>query len=103
YVLFDPRAGVTDGRGDATPTGPTASYKTRLLIRRPSNPSNFNGIVFIDWMNVTAGNDSDIFGGLSSELLNEGYAYVGVSAQGGGVQYPRHTGDTRRRARYASL
>ena len=64
YVPVAPLAGIADGRWDATPTGPTAAYKTRLLIRRPTNPSNFNGIVFIDWMNVTAGNDSDIFGGL---------------------------------------
>jgi Alpha/beta hydrolase domain len=103
YVPVAPLAGITDGRWDATPTGPTASYKTRLLIRRPTNPSKFNGIVFIDWMNVTAGNDSDIFGGLSSELLNEGYAYVGVSAQAVGVNYLRNTWETGPGARYASL
>ena len=46
-----------------------------------------NGIVLVDWMNVTAGNDSDIFGGLSGEILREGYAYVGVSAQAVGVNF----------------
>ena len=43
--------------------------------------AKFNGAVLVDWMNVTAGNDSDVFGGLASELIAEGYAYVGVSAQ----------------------
>lgn len=103
YVPVAPLAGITDGRWDATPTGPTASYKTRLLIRRPTNPSKFNGVVLVDWMNVTAGNDSDIFGGISSEILNEGYAYVGVSAQAVGVNFLRNTWETGEGARYASL
>ena len=102
YVPVAPLAGITDGRWDATPTGPTASYKTRLLIRRPTNPAKFNGIVLVDWMNVTAGSDSDIFGGLSSELLR-GYAYVGVSAQAVGVNFLRTTWETGPDARYASL
>src|SRR5262245_43529075 len=81
YVPVGPLGGITDGRWDATPTGPTATYKTRLLIRRPDDPNRFNGVVLVDWMNVSSGFDSDILGGLSSELIGEGYAYVGVSAQ----------------------
>ena len=103
YVPVAPLAGITDGRWDATPTGPTAPYKTRLLIRRPTNPAKFNGAVLVDWMNVSAGNDSDVFGGLSSEILNEGYAYVGVSAQAVGVNYLVNTWETGPGARYASL
>jgi hypothetical protein len=103
YVPVSPLSGITDGRWDATPTGPTAAYKTRLLIRRPTSPHEFNGVVFVDWMNVTAGNDSDVFGGISSELLNEGYAYVGVSAQAVGVNFLRNTWEVGPGARYASL
>jgi len=102
YVPVAPLAGVADGRWDATPTGPTAAYKTRLLIRRPTDPHEFNGIVLFDWMNVTAGYDNDGFGGLSDELLR-GYAYVGVSAQLVGVNFLVNTWETGDGARYASL
>jgi hypothetical protein len=86
YVPVNPLAGITDGRWDATPTGPTASYKSRLLIRRPVDPADFNGTVIVEWLNVSAGFDSDGFDSVNEptdELLREGYAYVGVSAQTG--------------------
>jgi len=54
-------------------------------------------------MNVSSGYDSDIFGGLSDEILREGYAYVGVSAQAVGVNFLRNTWETGPDARYASL
>ena len=98
-----PLSDITDGRWNATRIGPTAAYKTRLLIRRPSKPNKFNGVVFVDWLNVSSGYDSDVFGGLSSELMREGYAYVGVSAQAVGVNFLRNTWETGEGARYASL
>ncbi len=75
----------TDGRWSVTPST-TAAYKTRLLVRYPSNPARFNGTVIVEWLNVTAGRDSDAdFGFAGPELLRDGYAYVGVSAQATGV------------------
>jgi len=74
-----------DGRWSVTP-GETADYTTRILVRRPADAANANGIVLIEWLNVSAGRDSDAdFGILHPELLREGYAYVGVSAQATGV------------------
>jgi len=32
-------------------------YTTRMIVRRPSDPSAFNGTVVIEWQNVTAGYD----------------------------------------------
>jgi hypothetical protein len=67
-------------------TTTSAHYKTRLLVRRPSDPSRFNGTVIVEWLNVTAGMDLDPdFGYAHVELLRSGYAYVGVSAQAEGV------------------
>jgi Alpha/beta hydrolase domain len=103
YVPDAPLDNVTDGRWDSSPTGPTAGYKTRLLIRRPTNPAKFNGTVLVDWMNVSSGWDTDVFTGASSEILREGYAYVGVSAQAVGVNFLRNTWETGPGARYASL
>ncbi len=66
----------------------TYPFKTRIVVRRPSNPANFNGKVIVEWQNVTAGYDleanwfSDPY-----YLIKQGYAFVGVSAQNVGVSY----------------
>ncbi len=70
-----------DGRWDVTPAG-TAPYQTRVIVRRPADPDDFDGTVFVEWFNVTAGVDGDPdFGLTHAELLEHGSAYVGVSAQ----------------------
>lgn len=64
-------------------------YKTRLIVRRPLDPEKFNGIVIVEWVNVTSGYNLDVHWELSRDYLTrEGYAYVGVSAQRVGVQQP---------------
>jgi hypothetical protein len=65
----------------------TAPYRTRMLIRRPSDPAKFNGTVVVEWLNVTAGFDTSPdwqYGRV--ELMREGYIWVGISAQQVGVQ-----------------
>lgn len=60
-------------------------YKTRLVVRRPQ-PADFNGIVIVEWINVTGGPDKDIDWWQSgSHFIRNGYAYVVVSAQQMGV------------------
>ncbi|MFT4614537.1 MAG: hypothetical protein ACI9NT_001682 [Bacteroidia bacterium] len=63
-----------------------ADYKTRVVVIRPTNPEDFNGTVFVEWLNVSAGFDSPP-DWLSShtELVRSGFAWVGVSAQKVGV------------------
>lgn len=64
-----------------------APYMTRMIVRRPADPADFNGTLVIEWLNVTAGRDSDPdFGYLAEELLTQGYAYAAVSAQKIGVE-----------------
>ncbi|MEE2730056.1 MAG: alpha/beta hydrolase domain-containing protein [Pseudomonadota bacterium] len=61
-------------------------YATRLLVRRPAEAEQFNGIVVVEWFNNTAFMDVDVIWAQShDELLREGYAWVGVSAQFFGV------------------
>jgi hypothetical protein len=75
-----------DGKWTVTPST-TAPYKTRILTRRPADPAAFNGTVVVEWLNVSAGHDSDLqFAPSYPELLREGYAWVGVSAQKAGVE-----------------
>jgi hypothetical protein len=63
-----------------------ANYKTRIVVIRPSDPAKFNGTVFVEWLNVTAGFDAGPDWGMThTELMRSGYAWVGVSAQKVGV------------------
>lgn len=74
-----------DGRWSARPTT-SAHYKTRLLVRRPAESAKFNGTVFVEWLNVSGGLDTDAdFMFAHVEILRSGFAYVGVSAQATGV------------------
>jgi quercetin dioxygenase-like cupin family protein len=62
-------------------------YKTRIVVRRPSDPKRFNGIVVVEWYNVSAGQDIDFcWGGSHDYLMRKGYVWVGVSAQRVGVK-----------------
>lgn len=75
----------SDGRWSVVP-GASAAYRTRLLVRRPAEAARFNGTVFVEWLNVTAGFDLDPdFAYGSIELLRSGSAWIGVSAQAVGV------------------
>lgn len=67
-------------------TTPLGAYTTRILVRRPKSAAAFNGAAVVEWLNVTLGADQDLLWFLSQEhLMREGYAYVGVSAQRGGI------------------
>lgn len=64
-----------------------APFKSRLLVRRPIDASRFNGTVVVEWLNVSGGADGDPgFMYNWQELLREGYAWVGVSAQAVGIE-----------------
>ena len=60
-------------------------YRTRLIVRRP-RVEDFNGIVIVEWINVTGGPDKDIDWWYSgAHFVRNGYAYVAVSAQQMGI------------------
>ena len=63
-------------------------YRTRMIVRRPVNPADFNGTVIVEWMNVTAGFDVEWnWFGDPQYLIDNGYAWVGISAQNTGVNF----------------
>ena len=76
----------SDGMWSVTP-GESAAYKTRIVVYRPTSRKKFSGTVIVEWLNVSAGLDSapDWIQG-HVELLREGAAWVGVSAQIVGVE-----------------
>lgn len=100
YVPTSSLADVTDGRWDAAPTGPTAAFKSRLLVRYPTDPAKFNGTVLVEWLNVSAGRDGGTFDLIGEWFMRNGYVWVGVSAQAIGVTHLRETADP---SRYSSL
>jgi hypothetical protein len=75
-----------DGRLELGP-GPTAPYRTRVVVRRPVEASAFSGTVVVEWLNVSSGLDANPdWAFLSPELVRTGVAWVGVSAQCIGVE-----------------
>lgn len=68
-------------------TSETAPYTSRMIVYRPEDPKDFNGTVYVEWLNLTAGFEtSAVYSLVHNELMREGAAWVGVSAQAGGVQ-----------------
>jgi hypothetical protein len=77
---------TSDGKWTVSP-GNTAAYKTRILVYRPTSPKKFNGTVLVEWLNVSGGLDAaPDWLGAHTELIREGFAWVGVSAQYVGVE-----------------
>jgi len=61
-------------------------YMTRMVVRRPVDPKQFNGTVLVEWYNVTNGFDAENLWFFDWEhILGNGYAWVGVSAQQVGI------------------
>jgi hypothetical protein len=75
-----------DGQWSLTP-GDEADYRTRVVVRRPREAASFNGTVVVEWLNVSSGADAaPDYTYLADELVREGAAWVGVSAQHIGVE-----------------
>ena len=74
-----------DGRWEVTP-GAEAPFRTRIVVRKPSNPLRFSGTVIVEWHNVSAGIDAaPDWGFFHRSLTAAGHAWVGVSAQKVGI------------------
>jgi hypothetical protein len=80
------------------------SYKVRMLVRRPADAARFNGIVVVEWLNVTALVEGAAdFIQMQEELLREGYAWVGLGVQAAGVNTPGRALKAWDPARYGTL
>ena len=77
---FSGRSTPSDGKWTIAVTG-SAPYRTRIIVRRPSDPAKFDGNVVVEWMNVSAGESAPDWDYLNPALMDSGAAYVGVSAQ----------------------
>ncbi len=69
--------------GSATSAaGISRPYKSRILVRRPSDVRRFNGTVVLDWDNVTVPDDTDVnWQPMHPTIMRRGFVYVAVAAQ----------------------
>jgi hypothetical protein len=79
-----------DGRWRVEPAD-EAAFCTRILVVRPADPSRFAGTVIVHWNVVSAG-EAFLAGAQAAQLVRDGFAIVGVSAQYFGIE-GRHFGD----------
>ena len=78
---------LTSATANASPYDGGYPYMTRIVVRRPASASKFNGTVIVEWTNVSQGHDHEADWFQAAEyFLQNGYAWVGVSAQAVGVQ-----------------
>ena len=77
---------LTPGTSTGTVLDSNHPYKTRIVVRRPASADDFNGVVIVEWLNVTNLLDMEnTWFQIDEHLLRSGYAWVGVSAQRDGV------------------
>jgi hypothetical protein len=75
-----------DGRWETEKDG-EAPYKTRLIVCRPSDPTQGSGSVMVEWLNVSGGGDgSPDWFFMHRQLMRTGAIWVGVSAQKAGIE-----------------
>lgn len=89
---------------------PDVPYATRILVRRPLKPEAFNGNVYVEILNATAGWDGDpVFQAVNRYITRNGAAYVGITTKPVAVNFMRDIWDTPElaqlgnRSRYAEL
>ncbi|MEV0366448.1 alpha/beta hydrolase domain-containing protein [Nocardia fusca] len=71
-----------DGRFASEKEVASAPYRTRLVVRRPTDSALFNGTLIVHWSNVSAGWEHiDDF-----EAVADGFAFLAVSAQRVGLE-----------------
>lgn len=91
-----------DGKWAASVVSSANPYNTMMIVRRPATAAQFNGIVIVEWLNVSTGYPLDVDWSMAHEaILREGYAYIGVNVQKvgvTGVQKLKQFGD-----RYAAM
>ncbi len=77
----------SDGRWEVTPAE-RAPFAVRMLVRLPA-PEAFNGVVLVEWLNVSGRAEGAAdYMQMAEEIVRGGYAWVGVGAQAVGVHAP---------------
>lgn len=71
-----------DSENEAVACGEALPYKTRILVRRPSDEKAFSGRVYFDIMNATQGYDiEDLWHRIYLWCMENGHGYVGITSK----------------------
>jgi hypothetical protein len=89
YEPTMPLAG--DGKWE-TKVAASEPYGSRMIVYRPSDPKQFNGTVYVEWLNVSSrkGDFPVEWMYIHNEMIRQGAVYVGVSAQAIGVNSAKY-------------
>ncbi len=105
-TAYAPTPGSTltgDGRWTVEPSS-SAPYTSRVVVNRPVDRRDFNGVVVVEWLNVSGGADaSPDWMHTHVEFIRRGYAWVGGSAQAVGVNGLKGVPPQGDPVRYAAL
>ncbi|MFI6520500.1 alpha/beta hydrolase domain-containing protein [Spirillospora sp. NPDC050679] len=83
-VPYSPADAPLDGRWTTEPGDP-APFRTRLVVHRP-DAAAFNGVVVVEWLNVSAGTDgTPVWTEAHRHMMRAGMAWVGISVQRAGL------------------
>ncbi len=85
--LFSGTADALDGDGRILAT--SLDYTTRILVRRPAEPTRFSGFVFIEPFHHIVENPI-VYRWMSDWLLDHGHAWIGVTVHTG--TFTKHYG-----------
>lgn len=88
-TVMDPQVYSYIGESADTEAAPAppGTYRSRIIVRAPSDPAKFNGRVLVEMMNTTATVDLDIAWQQAHDyLMRDGWAYVGVTVQQTGIR-----------------
>ncbi len=103
-TVTDPQVYSYLGESTETTVTPAAdgNYRSRFIVRMPSDPAKFNGRVLVEMMNTTALVDLDVAWEQAHEyLMRDGWAYVGITVQQTGIR--ALSGFKRQPDRYTNL
>ncbi|MEZ5117749.1 MAG: alpha/beta hydrolase domain-containing protein [Candidatus Nanopelagicales bacterium] len=76
----------TEVSASPAPPSPEGAYRSRMLVRLPKDPADFNGRVLVEMLNTTAQLDLDVaWQQAHGYLLRDGWAYVGLTVQQTGL------------------
>jgi hypothetical protein len=90
---------TNDGKWTVT-AGDPQPFTTRLVVYRPTDAKKFNGSVVVEWLNVSGGVDAGPDWVMThTELVRDGFAWIGVSAQANGLNATKSSDPDR----YATL
>jgi hypothetical protein len=74
---------------------PAGAYTTRMLIRRPKNAADFNGVIYLEILNATARYDGAPMWNLTyPSIMDDGAAWVGVTYSDTTAAFMRDTWGT---------